>query len=381
MGTSRTRTAFRSLCFITCVSAHSSFFWSTEPRPVVREEALRQRRQSSFQEVERRIDEKHGTPDPEVFDDAEHLDYCSRDAPHIYKGQKYTDKASCESPSTTPSAASTTPSAASGKIEKIAKLPLGEAEGENDLKPQEEQDFEFAKAEKVLKGIQERLSIINEASDENRATIDNHRGQIKDQRTAFETFVTKLNQELEILRKGMKCINQGAEIISKIADRYKPKGPGFLETESGAFIDLGTALGVDGCGAIGSGEGEAAAVAAAADAIQNDQVPNDDSACENRKGATPDSDPDVWCLCNINKLKVIRDRDSCNTKSGGKGDHCEWSDDENKCLPRAKTEAPAVDCSQWDHTFDEDKECLKAGCSYTKNGHGQGKDKCEPRPA
>lgn len=390
MGTSRTRTAFRSLCFITCVSAHSSFFWSTEPRPVVREEALRQRRQSSFQEVERRIDEKPEQPLTEVLDPEVHKRMCANTASfeaHSFDGTDYNFFTDCsDSPSTTPSAASTTPSAASEKIVKIAKFPLGEAEGVDDFTLQEETDFEFAKAEKVLKGIQGRLLIIKDASEENRATIEKHRGEIKTQRTAFETFVTKLNQELEILRKGMKCINNGAKIIANIGDRYS-----FLETESGAFIDLGTALGVDDCGAIGSGEGEEAA-AQKVDAIKSNKVPNDDSACENRQGATPDSDPDVWCLCNINHLKVIKEKDSCDGP-GAKGDHCDWNGE--MCVPKAKptkTEAPAVPpCSTEElaaeatgkldpqgapRDYDSNKAiCDAAGCGWSK-GSDPSKDKC-----
>jgi len=82
-----------------------------------------------------------------------------------------------------------------------------------------------------------------------------------ERRDDFAKFVKKLNDELAILRNGMKCVNQGAQIIANIASR-----PSFLEIQSGAFIDRGTVLD-GGCG--GGEVGGAGSTAGAVDWTAN----------------------------------------------------------------------------------------------------------------
>ena len=85
-----------------------------------------------------------------------------------------------------------------------------------------------------------------------------------ERRDDFAKFVKKLNDELAILRNGMKCINQGAQIIANIASR-----PSFLEIQSGAFIDRGMVLdGGCGGGEVG-GAGGAGSTAGAVDWTEN----------------------------------------------------------------------------------------------------------------
>ena len=75
-----------------------------------------------------------------------------------------------------------------------------------------------------MEAIQKTLVDINAVSEQNVITIRGHRKKVQKQRKKFSQFVKLLNRDLRIIRAGMRCINLGGGIISRIRD--PPRGPG-----------------------------------------------------------------------------------------------------------------------------------------------------------